>query len=147
MEIGPLEYVVLGFDDHQFTREVLPELSAIQEHGFIRIVDLVFVRKETDGAILVQEVGELDEEELHAYEGFADVLAGLLTVQDVEHLARAIPPDSSAVIVLLEHNWTLQLTEAVQRAGGVLYTGGMVTPEALAKVCAELDTVKEESHA
>lgn len=43
MEIGPLEYVVLGFEDDQFTNTVLPELNAIQEAGLIRIVDLVFV--------------------------------------------------------------------------------------------------------
>ncbi len=37
MEIGPLEYVVLGFEDHQFTSEVLPELNAIQENGLIQV--------------------------------------------------------------------------------------------------------------
>ena len=49
MEIGPLEYVVLGFEDHQFANEVLPELSAIQASGLIRAVDLLFVSKATDG--------------------------------------------------------------------------------------------------
>ena len=43
MEIGPLEYVVLGFENHQFASEVLPELNAIQESGLIRAIDLVFV--------------------------------------------------------------------------------------------------------
>jgi hypothetical protein len=39
MNIGPLEYVVIGFQDNQFTSEVLPVLGAIQEKGAIRVVD------------------------------------------------------------------------------------------------------------
>ncbi len=147
MEIGPLEYVVIGFDDHQFASEVLPELNAIQEHGLIRIVDLVFVSKKTAGTVSLQEVSELNEEEVSAYEGFAEDLMGLLTAQDVEHLTREVPCDTSAVIVLLEHNWTLWLAQAVRRGGGVLFTGGMVSPEVLEKVSAELTTAKEENHA
>lgn len=30
MEIGPLEYVVIGLEDDQFASEVLPELNAIR---------------------------------------------------------------------------------------------------------------------
>jgi hypothetical protein len=147
MEIGPLEYVVLGFEDHQFASEVLPELNAIQESGLIRAVDLVFVSKETDGTVAVQEVSELSKEELAAYEGLADDLAGLLTAQDIEHLTRQIPAGTSAVIVLFEHTWTLQLADAVRRAGGVFFAGGMVAPDALEKVSAELAAAKEEHHA
>jgi hypothetical protein len=53
------------------------------------------------------------------------------------------------VIVLLEHTWTLGLADAVRRAGGVLFTGGIVTPEALAQLSAELATAeaKEAHHA
>lgn len=147
MEIGPLEYVVIGLKDDQFASEVLPELNAIQEHGLIRVVDLVFVRKAADGTVTVQEVSELREEEQQSYAALAEELAGLLTTQDLEHLAKEIPSGSEAVIVLLEHTWTLGLAEAVRRAGGVLFTGGMVTPEALAQVSAELAAAKEEHYA
>ena len=146
MEIGPLEYVVLGFADNQFS-EVLPELIAFQEDGLIRVVDLVFVSKAEDDTMAVQEVGELSENDLPAYTDLADGLAGLLTAQDIEHLAEAIPPGTSAVVVLFEHAWTLRLAEAVRRAGGVLFTGGMVTQEAFEKVSAELAAAKEENHA
>lgn len=54
---------------------------------------------------------------------------------------------TSAVILLLEHCWTLDLKEAVLKAGGVLFTGGMVSPEALAQVSAELEAAKAENHA
>ena len=147
MNIGSLEYVVIGFEDDQFTGEILPELNAIQEKGLIRVVDLLFVMKDTDGTVTVREVSELGDEELAAYDGIAGDLMGLFTAEDVEQLAEEIPPGTSAVVVLLEHTWAIGLTEAVRRAGGMLFTGGLVTPDALTQVRAELAAAKEENHA
>ena len=147
MNIGPLEYVVIGFQDNQFASEVLPVLGAIQEKGAIRVVDLLFVSKDADGMVTMREVSEQSREELAAYEGLAGDLMGLFTAEDVERLAGEIPPSMLAVIVLLEHTWTIELAEAVRRAGGVLFTGGIVTPEALKQVSAELEAAKEENHA
>jgi len=147
MDIGSLEYVVIGFEDDQFTDEILPELNAIQEKGLIRVVDLLFVMKDTDGTVTVREVSELGDEELAAYDGIAGDLMGLFTAEDVEQLAEEIPPGTSAVVVLLEHTWAIGLTEAVRRAGGMLLTGGLVTPDALTQVRAELAAAKEENHA
>ncbi len=51
---------------------------------------------------------------------------GLLTPEDIALLTEAIPPDTSAVIVLLEHTWLVKLTEGLKRADAVLLAGGMV---------------------
>lgn len=147
MELGALEYVVLGFEDHEFASEVLPELNAIQGSGLIRVVDLVFVGKETDGTVAVQEVSELSKDDLAAYEDLSDDLAGLLTAEDIEHLARQIPSGTTSVIVLFEHTWTLRMADAVRRAGSVCFAGGMVAPDASEKVSAELAAAKEEHNA
>ena len=143
IDIGPLEYVVIGLQDYHFTHEILPELTAIQENRLIRVIDLVFVSKTVDGTVTIQEINQLTEEEQQFYGGLLENLTGLLTRQDVEHLAGEIPPGMLAVVLLLEHTWTINLTEAVRRAGGILFTGGMVHPEALTKVSAEL-IAKEE---
>jgi uncharacterized membrane protein len=89
MDIGSLEYVVIGFEDDQFTNEILPELNAIQEKGLIRVVDLLFVMKDTDGTMTVREVSELGDEELAAYDGIAGDLMGLFTAEDS---LRRFPP-------------------------------------------------------
>lgn len=147
MDIGSLEYVVISFEGDQFTREILPELNAIQEKGLISVVDLLFVMKDTDSTVTIQEVSELSDEELAAYDGIAGDLMGLFTAEDIERLAEEIPPGTSAVVVLLEHTWATGLTEAVLRAGGMLLTGGLVTPDALTQVRAELAAAKEENDA
>ena len=147
MDIGSLEYVVISFKADQFAHEILPELNAIQEKGLIRVVDLLFVIKDTDNTVTISEVSELSDEELVAYEGIAGDLMGLLTAEDIDRLAEEIPPGTSAVIILLEHTWAFGLAEAVRRAGGKLFTGGLVTPEALTQVRAELAAAKEENNA
>ena len=147
MEIGPLEYVVIGLQDGRFTRDILPELNVIQQHGLIRVVDLLFVSKDSDGKVTMQEVSELREEEQQMYADLAEDLAGLLTAQDIELLAEGMPAGSEAVVVVLEHAWTLELARAVRQAGGTLFAGGMVTPDALAQVSAKLAAAKEEHDA
>src|ERR1700694_4044671 len=131
MKIGPLEFVVIGSKGHEFMREIMPELNDIQENGLIRVVDLFFVRKDAEGAVTVLEVHDLNDEELAAFNPIKEDLMGLLTHEDIALLTAAVPPDTSAVIVLLEHAWIVNLTEGLQRAGAVLLAGGMVPQTAM----------------
>lgn len=149
MDIGPLEYVVIGLQDHHFRQDILPELKSIQQSGLIRIIDLLFVRKAADGTVTMQEVSELRKEEREAYGDLEDALGGWFTVQDVEILAKEIPIETLAVVVLLEHSWTLGLADAVRKAGGVLVTGGMISPEGLTQMSVELTqrAAQEETYA
>ncbi len=147
MTIGPLEYVVIGLEGNQFTSEILPVLNTLHRNGAIRVVDLVFVSKDAAGTVTTREVNELSEEEFQPYSGIAKALLGMFTPADVDRLAESISLESSAVVVLLEHTWAIRLTDAVRRAGGVLFTGGLISPDALAQVSAELATAKEQSHA
>src|SRR5579864_3287648 len=103
--IGPLEFVVIGCSAPQFINEVMPELNDIQETGLIRVVDLFFARKDAGGTVVVLEVHDLNEEELSFLAPIKQDLSGVLTHDDMAELTKAIPADSSAVIVLLEHSW------------------------------------------
>lgn len=145
MTIGPLEFVVIGYKGPQFTSEVVPELNSIQEKGLIRVVDLIFVRKDTDGTVKVLEVHDLNDEELAAFDPIKEDLMRILTPQDIALLTEAIPPDTSAVIVLLEHAWIVRLTEGLNRADAVLLAGGMVPQAAMEQLEAELKEAQQQS--
>jgi hypothetical protein len=54
MNIGPLEYIVIGVPDQQLTRALVLELNAIHASGQIRVVDLIFVAKAADGSVVMQ---------------------------------------------------------------------------------------------
>ncbi len=145
MTIGPLEFVVIGVKGDRFTSEIVPELSSIQEKGLIRVVDLIFVRKDTDGTVKALEVHDLNDEELAAFDPIKEDLMRLLTPQDISLLTEAIPPDTSAVIVLLEHAWIVRLTESLNRADAVLLAGGMVPQAAMEQLEAELKAAQQQS--
>ena len=143
MAIGPLELIVIGCPGKRFSSEVLPELSAIQEQGLIEVVDLLFIRKAADDTIAVLEVHDLDDEELAAFDPIKGHLTGVITQEDIVKLGSAVPPDTSATIVLLEHHWLGRLEQAVARADGTVYIGGMVPPTALEQL--ELEQAAAQS--
>jgi uncharacterized membrane protein len=145
MTIGPLEFVVIGCKGHTFNREILPELNSIQENGLIRVVDLSFVRKDNNGTVSVLEVHDLKDEELALFDPIKEDLMGFLTPEDIARLTVVIPPDTSAVIVLLEHAWIVKLSEGLNRANAVLLAGGMVPASAVEQLEAELKAAQEQS--
>lgn len=145
MTLGPLEFVVIGCKGHQFTSEMVPELNSIQEKGLIRVVDLIFVRKDTNGTVKVLEVHDLNDEELAAFDPIKEDLMRILTPEDIALLTEAIPLDTSAVIVLLEHAWIVRLTEGLKRADAVLLAGGMVPQAAMEQLEAELKAAQHQS--
>jgi hypothetical protein len=68
MALGPLEYMVIGCPGNQFTSGIVPELNSIQEKGLLRVVDLLFVRKNADDTVTALEVSDLEDDELAAEE-------------------------------------------------------------------------------
>ena len=145
MTIGPLEFIVIGCKGHTFTREILPELNSIQEKDLIRVVDLSFVRKDSNGVVSVLEVHDLKDEELALFDPIKEDLMGFLTHEDIARLTAVIPPDTSAVIVLLEHAWIVKLSEGLSKANAALLAGGMVPPAAMEQLEAELKALQEQS--
>jgi hypothetical protein len=143
MAIGPLELIVIGCLGKRFASDVLPELNVIQEQGMIEVVDLLFIRKAADDTIAVLEVSDLDDEELAVFDPIKGHLTGAITHEDIVKLGSTIPPDTSATIMLLEHLWLGRLEQAVARADGTIYIGGMVPPTTLEQLELEQATARQ----
>jgi len=141
MALGPLEFMVIGFTGNQFTGEILPALEDIREKGIVRVVDLVFVSKDSDGDITSIEVSDLEGADAARYGSILRDLMGLLTPEDVATASSDLPPNSSAAIILFEHTWAVALRDAIRRSGGALIAQERVAPEALEEVAAELAAV------
>src|SRR5881392_2417167 len=59
MTLGPLEYLVVGFEGNRFTGQILAELRAASEKGIIRVVDLCVIKKDDQGNVTALELSEL----------------------------------------------------------------------------------------
>ncbi|KFG08383.1 MULTISPECIES: DUF6325 family protein [Streptomyces] len=131
-EVGPIDYLVVEFPGSRMTGEGLPLLVDLVDRGLIRILDLVFVRKNDDGSVTGLEIadftgdGELD---LSVFEGAS---SGLLGQDDVEEAAVALRPGSSAGILVYENRWAAPFAAALRRGGAELVASGRIPVPALA---------------
>jgi len=141
MPIGPIQLLVVGFDEANFTGEVQAELDRLRDSDVVRVIDMLVVHKRADGTLehirrsdlsgddateLGATVGALIGYGMAGDEG-AEVgaLAGAeaagqdpIDVEDSWYVDDAIPPGSAAAVVLLEHRWAIPLRESIIRAGG-----------------------------
>ncbi|MBP5871971.1 DUF1269 domain-containing protein [Streptomyces sp. LBUM 1486] len=129
--MGPIDYLVVEFPGSRMTGEGLPLLVDLVDRGLIRILDLVFVRKNDDGSVTGLEIadftgdGELD---LSVFEGAS---SGLLGQDDVEEAAVALRPGSSAGILVYENRWAAPFAAALRRGGAELVASGRIPVPAL----------------
>lgn len=143
MALGPLEYLVVGFEGNRFTGQILPELRAAREKGIIRVVDLLLLRKDESGDITALELSDLNSEEAEHLAPLAGELLSLFTPEDIEQVARDIPNNSSAAILLFEHTWAIGLKEAIRHASGIVVAGGLVAPDVLRELEEELQASQQ----
>ena len=51
MTLGPVQVLVVGFEDGEFKGKIREELERLREQDIVRLVDLVAVRKSEDGTV------------------------------------------------------------------------------------------------
>ncbi len=139
MTLGPLEYTVIGFDGNRFNGEIAKEIGAVVDKGIIALVDVVMISKDINGSAAVIEIDAKDDPEFQSFAGLLDGTMGLLTAEDVDTIAEALPSNTSALVLLFEHRWAVSIKEAIGAAGGFLISRTTISPEILELVNAELD--------
>lgn len=136
--IGPVEYVILHFAGNRFTGEIAPALDDLLEKGLVRIIDLAVVAKETDGTATILEMQELSPEVAAAFVKLEGAVSGLLSEADLDAVAEALEPGSTAAAILFEHVWATRFAEAVRAADGTLVLSERIPPEVVSEARATL---------
>lgn len=162
MAVGPIQIMIIGFEQFEATGEALDALMAASDVGAIRVIDLQFVSKDEEGNIEAVELSGLTEDE--AIE-FGAVIGGLIgagaggdegliegaiagaeiaaegaygmTAEDVIEIASQIPPGGAAAILAIEHTWAIDLRDALVNQGGMLLGQGFLTRDAMLMIGAE----------
>jgi Family of unknown function (DUF6325) len=137
---GPIDYLILEFPGNRMTGEAFPLLIDLVDRGLIRILDLVFVRKDLDGSVAGMALTDLDGDgqlDLAVFEGAS---SGLLDPGDIDEAGGVLEPGSSAGILVYENVWAAPLATALRRSGGQLVASGRIPVQA---VLAALDAVEE----
>src|SRR5918998_4903014 len=160
-KIGPVQLVAIGFPpDANFEGRIIDELERLERHDTIRILDLLFVGKHAEtgdllaldyqgeelgaivGALLGFEFEDDVERQAESAQGLQGHAFGL-SQGEIQEIAASLAPGSSAGFLLVEHLWARDLKRAIRDAGGFPLGEGLLTPEALAEVGAELVAISE----
>src|SRR4051794_35997948 len=127
MPVGPVEYVLIGFPENNFSGEIAPALSDLIASETIRIIDLVFISKDADGTVTTFEYDALDETiEFGQLPGEA---GGFLGEDDITEAAEQLDPNTSAALLVWEDTWATPFAVAVRNAGGVILGGERIPHE------------------
>ena len=130
-QMGPIDYLVVEFPGSRMTGEGLPLLVDLVDRGIIRILDLVFVKKELDGSMKGMEITDLDQDgklDLAVFEGAS---SGLLDEDDIADAGGVLEPGSSAGILVYENVWAAPFAAALRRGGGQLVASGRIPVQGL----------------
>jgi hypothetical protein len=117
---GPVEYVLIAFPGNQFNGQIVPALRELVDGGLIRIIDLLFIKKDADGNVMSIELSALAPEEANAFNDLDGEVDDLLNMEDIELAAAALPLNSSAGLLVWENVWATRFAEAVRAANGEL---------------------------
>jgi hypothetical protein len=120
-DIGPVEYIVVGFPGNQFKGEIAPALGDLVDAGTIRIIDIAFAGKNENGDVLAFELSDLDPDVQSALEKLGAEPAGLFSEEDLTAVAETLDPGSSAAVLAWENVWAKGVAGAIRDAGGELY--------------------------
>ncbi|MEU1183559.1 DUF6325 family protein [Streptomyces sp. NPDC005820] len=141
-EMGPIDYLVVEFPGNRMTGEAFPLLVDLVDRGIVRILDLMFIRKDEDGTVTALEIADLTgdgELDLTVFEG---VHSGVLGQDDLEEAAAAVQPGNSAGLLVYENLWAAPFAAALRRAGAELVASGRLNVQA---VLASLDAAEAAS--
>lgn len=141
--VGPVQMMVLGFSEPEFTGKIAAELDRLRNNDLVRIIDAIVVQKDDEGDITGMQVSDLTQQEAMEMGAIAGALVGLgegdedavvegailgaeegadghlIPDEEVWYVADVIPNGSAAAIILLEHLWAVPLRSAIVDAGGV----------------------------
>jgi hypothetical protein len=124
--IGPVHYDIIGFPGAHGTGAVAPAISELIDSGTVRLLDVIFVRKDRDGDLSLS--GEDAFEDLDST-GLADLeceMSGVMTEEAVIIASEVLDPGTSAVVLVWEHRWARSVVRAVHDAGGEVVAGELI---------------------
>lgn len=144
-ELGPVDWIVVEFPEQKFTGEVAPILKDLVDRELIRVLDLIFLRRDREGGYEVLEATDMVDSDIGELRAYETELAMLLSEQDVIDLVETIEPGNAAAVLVWENLWAAPFGSAVRRAGGQLAASGRIPIQAvIAAVEADAAEADEE---
>lgn len=142
-KIGPVEFLLLGFDGNRFDGRIAPAIADLVDKGFIRLLDLAVVMKDASGEAIVLEMQELPEDVAEALRALTGDIRGLMSEADLMEVADSLEPSTSVAALLVEHIWSARFADAVRGAGGELLVAERIPGDLVDEARATLTAIAQ----
>ena len=119
MAVGPVDVYIIGFPGNKFSGRIAPAILDLVENGTIRVLDLLFVMKDEDGAVTTVAAADMGEEGA-AFLSIDVAQPGALGSEDADEVSDDLPSNSSALLIAFENLWAVKVVDALQAADAVL---------------------------
>jgi hypothetical protein len=132
---APIDILVVGFDGEELNRDIGPALRDLVALEGLCVVDVLFVHRGADG-----RVGSLGLDDLRpllemaAADDHGPLRGGLLDPADAEEVGPDLAPGTSALLLAVEHAWTVSFSDAVRASGGEILDHARVPAAAVDEV-------------
>jgi hypothetical protein len=143
-DIGPVDYLVVAFPTDRMTGEAFPLLV---DRGMIRIIDLVFLRKDEHGTVTTLSQVDLDRMKILEAALFDGASSGLLGPEDVAETTAALDPGTAAGVLVYENVWATPFATALRRSGGQLVGAGHIPVQALVAALVAIEAEEQAAAA
>jgi hypothetical protein len=140
--MGPVDWLVVRFPGNRLRGKIAPELRRLEDAGIVRVIDLVFIRKDQDGNVASFEISDLGGENENTFHVFSSRVDEWLSQEDIDSIGSELPNNSAAGAILFENLWAVRLKEAMLDSGGELIGQGRVSPELIDKVREKIESTR-----
>ncbi len=132
--LGPIDYIVVGFEGNKFDRSILRELAEAIDKGIIGLVALSAVSRDKDDNVLTTNITDLGDEYIVSFVEKYKPQNDHINDDDINEVADLIEKNCTAGILVIEHLWAKPLKKAIIDANGVLLAEGRIHPEAASEL-------------
>jgi hypothetical protein len=155
-KFGLLQVLNIRFEGKLFPMDLMKQLKSILNRDLIRPVAYIVLVKHREGDVFVLEGGDLDEEEAVGINTVIGYLIGLgagrpdiagegaaadasgISEKHLQKMAEDLPPNRSALFLIVEHVWAKRARDLFSSLGGSVVSHAMITNDMLIRLGAQL---------
>lgn len=139
-EMGPVDWLLIEFDQ-PLTGQAAPPLLDLVDRGLIRVLDLMIIRKLSDGTVQALDISEMPGDESVHITLFEGMESGILGEEDVAAAGDAMEVDTRAIMIVFENVWAAPFAIALREAGGLIVDSGRIPVQSIVGALDELDAL------
>lgn len=131
---GPIDYIIVGFENAQFDGSILRAVGEAIESGAISLLSMAVVKKLEDGTIERVSIDSIDDSYIMEFSERHSMDSELVSSEDIKEIGELLDEGSAAGMLVVEQLWAKPLKKAIIDANGFLVAEGRIHPDAGAEL-------------